>query len=143
MNLKLNLTHSLPIGIYKTIPVTPGTIFFIGDIVIFCPPIEIAKYAKERGYLDYGNCPGKVMPMQKVITALFGDTATIKNNALYINNQIFLIADIDNKLYYKGGKVQQGHFLALTNADYGFDSRYFGEIPLKNIIAKTSIVLKF
>ncbi|MDR0580348.1 MAG: S26 family signal peptidase [Campylobacteraceae bacterium] len=145
---RLNLTRSLPVGIYKATPITSDTVFLRGDIVIFCPSIEVAKYTKEKRYLDYGiTCSNNVIPMQKMIVALYGDNATIKDSVLYVNNQTFQIVNEDKngliELNYKGGIVKQGYFLALTDANYGFDSRYFGEVALENIIAKTSIVLKF
>jgi len=142
---KVNLTSSLPIGIYKTYSVTNETKINHGDTVIFCPPLEVAKYARNRKYIDAGYCPGNTIPMQKIVMALPGDNTTVENNFLHINGEKFLLLDEDLlgtiALKYQGGIVSDGHFLGLTYNDYSFDSRYFGEIPLDSIIAKTSLLL--
>lgn len=135
-NYKINLTRSLPLGIYQLIKIVDlNRPLTYNDLILFCPPKEVAKYAKEKKYLSFGfSCTSGVVPMLKKVAALPGDVATIKNNYLHVNNQEFKIFTEKEKFFtYNGGKVKDDHLLAMTSAEYGFDSRYFGELN-QNII---------
>ena len=67
--LRVNLTPSLPQGVYIVRPGTPGK----GDLVTFCLEGKFADLARERGYLVAGSCPSGLRPLLKRITGLPGD----------------------------------------------------------------------
>lgn len=79
--LRFNLTPSLPIGIYRVTDDPPGR----GSIVYVCLPIEVAEFARKRGYLGAGRCPGDVRPLGKVVVAVEGDIVGLERNAVRVN----------------------------------------------------------
>ena len=67
--LRVNLTPSLPQGVYALCPGTPGK----GDFVSFCLEGEFAALAQERGYLQAGSCASGLRPLLKRVAGLPGD----------------------------------------------------------------------
>ena len=67
--LRVNPTPSLPKGIYRISPGTPGK----GDLVTFCLDGGYAALARERGYLETGSCPSGLRPLLKRLVGLPGD----------------------------------------------------------------------
>src|SRR5947209_2375893 len=60
-NLQLNLTRSLPVGVYRRIPGAPTR----GDFVVACLPPQVGEFARSRGYVWRGDCPSQVAPVGK------------------------------------------------------------------------------
>lgn len=52
--VRLNLTASLPAGLYLVTPGSPTR----GAIVMACLPLPVAAFARARGYVPRGSCPG-------------------------------------------------------------------------------------
>ena len=57
--LRVNVTASLPLGLYRLCPDAPGK----GDYVSFCLEGEYAQLALERGYVGPGVCPSGMRPL--------------------------------------------------------------------------------
>jgi type IV secretory pathway protease TraF len=58
--LRLNLTESLPVGLYVAVGAAPAR----GALVLLCLPPEVAAFAKTRGYVPRGGaCPGGIVPI--------------------------------------------------------------------------------
>ena len=119
--LRVNLTPSLPQGVYIVRPGTPGK----GDLVAFCLEGAFADLARERGYLVAGSCPSGLRPLLKRIAGLPGDA---------IPGDLF-IRSVDSRgrlmpSALPEGVIPPGMALVLADLPGSFDSRYFGLVPL-------------
>src|SRR5881296_3096055 len=82
--LRLNLTGSLPVGLYLAAGDVPAR----GALVLVCLPPEVAAFARARGYVPRGGaCPGGVVPIGKPILAVAGDTVTVTRTGLLVNGR--------------------------------------------------------
>src|SRR5437667_9226178 len=80
--LRLNLTGSLPVGLYLASRAVP----IRGTIVLACLPPRVAAFARNRGYVPRGGgCPGDVLPLGKPVLAVAGDTVTVTSSGLLVN----------------------------------------------------------
>src|SRR2546422_1320284 len=69
--LRLNLTGSLPVGLYLAAGAAPAR----GALVLVCLPPEVAAFARARGYVPRGGaCPGGLVPVGKPVLAIGGGT---------------------------------------------------------------------
>lgn len=152
--LRFNYTPSIPIGIYK---ITPDTSKIQpGDIVSFCLPNDIAKYAIKQNYITKGTCKNGSEGLIKEVIAIPGNTVIVKNNKIRIYSQ-GLIEDyqtpsnvkdykgIAPKHFIKTGKyIAKGYWMyGYGDIKYSFDSRYFGEIPKESITHKLKSLITF
>jgi conjugative transfer signal peptidase TraF len=135
MGARLNLTASLPLGVYWVShqPITQGV------YVRFCPPAEGAfALAKERGYLDAGYCPSGYVPMIKRIGGAQGDHVAVDDDATWIDGKLLPLstrwhADPKGRPL---PKPRQSHYVLQASQlwvisdtnNHSFDSRYFGPI---------------
>ena len=119
--LRINLTSSLPKGIYALCPGTPGK----GDFVTFCLEGEFADLARKRGYLQAGSCPSGLRPLLKRVAGLPGDS--IPKN-LHIWSADSLGRAMPSAL--QTGIIPSGMALVLAEHPGSFDGRYFGLVPL-------------
>jgi len=119
--LRVNLTPSLPKGIYTLRPGTPGK----GDYAAFCLEGVFADLARERGYLQGGSCPSGLRPLLKKVAGLPGDTIP---GDLCVHH-----TDSLGRLMFSAlseGVIPPGMALVLADHPGSFDSRYFGLVPL-------------
>src|ERR1700736_3384049 len=77
---RINLTESMPLGLYRITPLTRP--LKQGDMIAVCPPYSAALLGRERGYLGPGTCPGGVEPLLKFVTAVKGDTVMIADKGV-------------------------------------------------------------
>ena len=128
----LNISSSIPIGIYK---VDKNIDFRRGDIVTF----SIKKY---KDILDY---PGNIknITFSKYIAGISGEYIKIENNKIYINNKekgkIFKVDGLNNKLPQLKEKeyiIKVDEVFVLGTNDKSFDSRYYGCIKKSDVIYK-------
>jgi len=135
VGLRINLTGSLPVGLYSITKGIPGR----DALVLVCLPNAVASFAKRRGYVAQGGaCPEGLVPVGKRVCAVPGDTVTVTPTGLIVNetlvpNSQALSAD------HRGRPLPQlpmGRYL-LGPHDWwvlspysasSFDSRYFGAI---------------
>ena len=122
--LRVNLTPSLPKGIYALCPGTPGK----GDFAAFCLEGEFSDLARERGYLQAGSCPSGLRPLLKRVAGLPGDT--IPGNLL-IRHVDSLGRAVPSAL--PEGIIPSGMALMLADHPGSFDGRYFGLVPLESL----------
>lgn len=121
--LRVNLTPSLPKGVYRIVPGTPAK----GDIVSFCLRGEFAALARERGYLGSGSCANGLRPMLKYLVGMPGD---------HIPDLIIRTVDAQGRPLpsrLEHGTVPVGMALVLSDHVGSFDSRYFGCVPLDGL----------
>jgi conjugative transfer signal peptidase TraF len=119
--LRVNLTPSLPQGVYALYPGTPGK----GDFAAFCLEGAFADLARERGYLAAGSCSSGLRPLLKRVAGLPGDA--IPGDPL-IRSTDSLGRSMPSAL--PEGVIPSGMALLLADHSGSFDSRYFGLIPL-------------
>ncbi len=96
----------------------------------------------ERGDIVMFNAPDKENTIYiKRVIGLPGDVIRIENNTLYINGKLYEEKYIKNGWQKMAGtyekKVPKGqYFMMGDNRDYSNDSRSWGTVPKKEIIAK-------
>ena len=122
---RINLTPSLPLGIYQIVPGKPAK----GDLVSFCLQGEFAELARERGYLQAGSCPNGLCPLLKRLSGLPGDT--ILPEALVAHSRDRQGRPMPSVL--RSGVVPPGMAVVLADHEGSFDSRYFGFVPLESL----------
>lgn len=139
VGLRINITKSIPIGIYIITEKTPAK----NDYVIFCPPdTEQFKNARRRGYIDIGFCPAKYGYMMKKLVALNGDAVTISKIGVTVNDVLLpLSAQLPTDL--QGNKLPGININKILGPDdvllmsdvssTSFDARYFGILNKKQI----------
>ena len=77
--LRVNLTPSLPFGLYARDP--------LGPLVEFCPPGAAAEVSAIRGYRGLGVCPDRHAPLLKPIVGHEGDLVEIDRAGLRVNGR--------------------------------------------------------
>ena len=136
LHIRLNLTASLPLGLY--IGTDQPT-----DYVAFCLGGELEKIALARQYITPGHCPGGGTPLLKPIAARPGDEVTyspagIAVNGLLLPNTAPRLSDSTGKplATYPFGTsiVPHGTFWLASSYDArSYDARYYGPIPASSI----------
>ncbi len=140
--LRLNLSASLPAGVYLASRAAPGR----GTLVLACLPPEVAAFAKRRGYLRPGvGCPGGVIPIGKPVVAIAGDTVTVTPAGLLVNrmavpNSPALVSDRKGRplpqLRAARYVVEPGTvWIVSSYSRFSYDSRYFGAIEARRVRA--------
>ena len=123
--LRVNVTASLPLGLYRLCPDAPGK----GDYVSFCLEGEYAQLALERGYVGPGVCPSGMRPLLKQVAGLPGDV--VETAGLHA-----LEADSFDRPLVSAlgdGRIPLGMALVLAPHGGSFDGRYFGLVPLASL----------
>jgi conjugative transfer signal peptidase TraF len=136
-NLHVNFTGSLPIGVYRRVPGSPVR----GDLVVVCLPRAAGEFARSRGYVWRGGCPGRAAPVGKVVLALPGDTVTETPAGLFLNgravpNSRVVLRDSRGRpiphLPFGRYVVKPDHvWLFSPFHPMSFDSRYFGPVAAR------------
>ena len=138
---RIPLTDSVPFGLYKVTdePVSRG--LFVAE----CLPLDMATFATERGYLQEGSCPGKVMPLLKEVVAVEGDEVDLTWAYVAVNGHVIFSSEtriIDSKgravPAFRRGKfrLKPGEFLSLgLNSERSWDGRYMGPTKVADVIA--------
>jgi conjugative transfer signal peptidase TraF len=141
---RINHTGSLPLGLWRVHavdrPITRG------QIVSFCPPDEpLFQESRQRGYLVVGSCPGGYEPLLKPVAAVAGDIVEIGRNGIVVNGHHLTnsaaatrdrqgrpISAVADGTY----RVEEGTLWVVSDySAMSFDSRYFGAIPLRQVLA--------
>jgi conjugative transfer signal peptidase TraF len=141
--LRFNTTPSMPIGLWKIVPggVAPKR----GDIVTVCLPDNVtARLAMRRSYIARGACPDGAEPLVKPIAAAAGDVVTVSAtgisvNATPISNSAPLARDEAGRALHSmpegSYRLAPGELWLLSGHDNrSFDSRYFGAVPVANVL---------
>jgi len=147
---RINLTPSMPLGVWKE-----SRAIDRGSYIAAClaPDSGAAQLAVERGYLPAGQCPGGLAPLLKQIVAIPGDTVTLTDVQVWINDVLLsgsraLSEDSAGRplVPFPRGtyRVPPGEYwLFATNLPQSFDSRYFGPVPESSILTSLVPVITF
>ena len=138
--LRVNLTTSMPIGLYIVThrPVTRGS------MGLACLPSAVAAFARERGYVPHGHaCSGGTAPVGKLVLAVPGDTVAVSRSGLSLNGVPVprsrpLPRDTRGRPLPRleaGTQIVGVDTLWLVSRSaIGFDSRYFGPIHASSVL---------
>lgn len=140
--LRIVVTPSLPRGLYRA---RSGALA-PGDLVMACLPESVAHFARLRGYLWEGSCPGGAVAVGKTVAAVQGDTVTVTAAGVAVNGRSVpnsQARDSDSMgrplpVLPRGGRVIGSGEIWLS-APYhplSFDSRYFGPVPTTSVVAR-------
>lgn len=139
---RFNPTPSLPKGIYRIVSGTPER----GDFIAFCLKSPVwTLLAKERGYLAPGSCPSGLRPLLKQVVGMPGDAITIESDAIHLSTisgssrwPAARHEDSAGRLLpgssLESGMIPDGMCLALSDHPGSFDSRFFGLVPLADVV---------
>ena len=141
LGFRFNLTRSLPVGVYRVTAETAGR----GAIVNVCLPLEVAQFARERGYLGPGTCDGGVRPLGKAVLALEGDVVTLQSDGIRVNGAVVprsATVPRDSRgrplPHHPWGEYRLGVgqiWLFSPSRPNSYDSRYFGPVRLDDIVS--------
>ncbi len=138
----LNLSKSMPLGVYKLIPFDGD--LKTGESVILEVPEPARPYIYGRGWLPQGWL------LIKTVGALPGDKVTITDDAIKIKDvYIGPVFDTDTEVRplprLRGSiNIPEKHFLPIaTYIRNSFDGRYFGPVPFDLIRGKAVPVITF
>ena len=144
--LRLNLTPSYALGIWRIVPLAPDAT--IGDVDFRGPP-QTTDFATalERGYLRPGLCPGRFSPLIKTVVATSGQHVEIAS-AITIDGAPLAGSELRETdaegralLPFFGGVVPLGHLFLYSEDAASYDSRYFGPIPAAGLLGLARPVL--
>ena len=142
LRVRVNWTDSLPRGLYL-VNAVPRAGVVRGEIVVACPPRPYAEIGRDHGYLIAGGCPGGVAPVLKLVAARAGDVVQLSSSGIEVNGSrlpgtVLLAADNrgDPPVHVAFGRyrVPAGEIWLFTPKPNGYDSRYFGPVPMKNVL---------
>lgn len=133
VGLRINLSPSLPMGLYLTTPTADAR------MVEFCPAEPFATLAIKRGYRDPGTCRDGAAPLLKPVVAETGDVVEVSPRGITVNGTLLrstapLAKDTKGRRLesWPAGRyvVAEGTlWVASSYHPRSFDSRYFGPIP--------------
>lgn len=134
MKLLWNATASAPIGLYA---VGPADKLKVGDLVVVRPDEALEGFMVERGYI------GRGVPLLKHVAALSGQQVCRIGRDILIDGR-FAAAALDRDRRGRDLPVWQGcqHiapntvFLLNPAARDSLDSRYFGPLPVTDVLGK-------
>lgn len=144
--LRLNLTPSYPLGLWRIVPLDRSVA--VGDLIFICPPQTPAfETARERGYVRHGLCPGWSSPLIKTVAALggahveVGESVNIDGSSAPHSQPRPVDAEGRTLEPWSGGDVPAGDLFLLSQYAGSYDSRYFGPIPADGLLGLAQPIL--
>ena len=146
--LRLNPTASMPVGLWR-VSAVDGPLHR-GETVSLCLPTAVSALARQRGYIDGGECPGDYAPLLKPIAAVAGDVVEVGQGGISVNG--VQLRDSAALAHDEAGRplqaVPDGRYVVPTGFVWvisehnplSFDSRYFGPVPASNVLGRASPV---
>lgn len=153
--VRVNLSESMPIGVYL---LEPATSIHPGEMVIACPSATAQTLGLARGYLAPSGSLGKQgcsagsQPVLKYVIALPREFVTIGPAGLSVNGRVVdsqalkrvdrhgrALAAIRNGRYRLG----KDEVWLYSSASHSWDSRYFGPVKMRDVAgtAKPLLIL--
>ena len=148
-SLRINFTRSLPRGLYRVVVGPPSR----GAIVIACLPPSAGRFARERGYIWKGDCPGGAAPVGKIVAGVAGDTIITMAEGLIINgrqvrNTRVLARDTEGRPlrpfpFARYVLSPRELWLSSSHDARSFDSRYYGPVDAGLVRSRIEPLLTF
>jgi len=144
--LRVNLSDSIPIGLYRFSPIgsKDASKLKVGTIVLACLDRRWSTYGVERRYLGRGSCPGNASPIGKPIVATAGAIVGVTGRGVVVNGK--LLENTRPMPHDHAGRVVEGIapgdyvvergyvWLVANHIALSWDSRYFGPVPISGVI---------
>lgn len=131
--LVINRSASFPEGVY----LRTYQPFSRGELVLACPEDrEEFRYARERGMIGYGLCPGRYGYLIKRVAAMEGDMVSFSEKAVCVNGQPLenSARRPDIPFRVEGSAVLHDEVLLMSEHPKSFDGRYFGSVKQQSVI---------
>lgn len=130
LNLWINVSASIPYGIYKRVDKFPQK----NDYILFCLEDELAKLSVERRYTTTGNCSFQSAPIGKKVVAAQGDLVKISKEGIEVNGMLLSKTRpstydlLERKMpeYKMNRYLDNGEYIVASTKENSYDSRYFG-----------------
>jgi conjugative transfer signal peptidase TraF len=104
-----------------------------GQLVEVCLPPNVARFGVERGYINHSwRCPDWSEPVGKIIAGMPGDEVDIEPATVLKTDTL---GRPINHVAFGQHKVEPGQVWLSGLARNSWDSRYWGEVPIANVIA--------
>ena len=139
LGLRFNATASIPLGVYWLQGQLPNR----GAYVAACLPDTVARQAMARGYIGVGRCAGGSQELLKVVAAAAGDHVVIDVAGVSVNGRRWpdsavRRADGQGRALASAvglsRRLQDNEALLMSEGcEDGFDSRYFGPLPVSQL----------
>lgn len=139
--LLLNVTASVPPGLYVRSPLTPLSTLTHGMLVTFPPPASVASFAVRRGYL------APQIPLLKPLAALPGETVCVHDHGVVLQGDFVAPVALADRLgrplpRWRGClTLGPGEVFPLSLAPRSFDGRYFGPVAVESLLGRAIPVL--
>jgi conjugative transfer signal peptidase TraF len=134
-----NVTHSAPVGLYRHVFANLER----NAWVLVRAPRMAADLAASRGYLP------RSVPMAKQVAAMPGDRVCRLGQAVTVNGRSVATAllqdSVGRKLPVWSGCIvlNDAQIFLITSPPTSFDSRYFGPVPVPNVIERIAPLWTF
>lgn len=148
--LSLNVTDSMPIGLYHLEPISPP--IARGTIVEACLPTDIATLGRRQGYLLAGKCSDGVAPVLKIVAAAGGDRVQLLDRQILVNGHALpgsgTVAN-DSRghrlAHFAHGTytLARGELWFWTPNPTSWDSRYYGPVADAQVTGRATLLLAF
>jgi conjugative transfer signal peptidase TraF len=145
---EINVSSSMPIGVYRRLQERPQR----GSVVAVCLPDAVALFAQTRGYVARGECQNGSKPLLKKIAAMAGDTVRVEVQGVFINGELLphsVVLERDSQgreleVVMGAYTLRGGELWVMSTYDRrSYDSRYFGVVTERNILATAYGVMVF
>jgi conjugative transfer signal peptidase TraF len=146
--LRVNMTPSEPIGLWRILPLDRDPV--VGDMVFVClPRSALVDEARARGYLRRGLCLSGYAPLIKTVVAVAGQQVEIIKTVRIDGGEIphSVLAELDGLgrplISARSGRIPSGHVFLLSPYPGSWDSRYFGSVPVSSVLGLAEEVVTF
>lgn len=147
-HFSLNVTASMPIGLYRDEPFDhPAR---RGDIVVVCAPPAAASMAAARGYVPGGPCDHDTAPLLKYVAAVGGDAIDIDASGVRVNGALLphtqaLRRDGAGRPMHafarRHERLAENEVWLYAPEPRSFDSRYFGPVRASAIVSFAKLLI--
>lgn len=146
--LRLNMTPSEPLGLWRIVPLTSPV--RVGQTVFICPPDnDMMRDAWRRGYLRAGLCGGGFGPLIKTVVAIGGQRVEVTDHVVVDGIKVcgsrIVSRDGEGRpLRHDVGGIVPLDMVYLHSGFAGsWDSRYFGPVPVSGILGLAQEVVTY
>jgi len=146
LGYEVNFSRSMPIGLY----VVAQDSLYRGQMVAACLPAAVSAFGQARGYLQGGTCDDGSAPVLKRIVAMEGDVVDVGEREVRVNG--LRAENSGTRTHDRKGRalphwewgtfeMKDGHVWLMGTEEFSWDSRYFGPVPIVNVVATAQIVV--